>query len=62
MISLNETISNAHHSYPCNASMDQDTILKDSYLHVGGYVIGKAVRRGLDLEEQEGQKLVYIVK
>ena len=61
-ISLNEKISKAHHSYPCNASMDQDAILKDSVLHVGGYLIRNAVRRELGLEEQEGQKLVYIVK
>ena len=61
-ISLNERISKAHHSYPCNASMDQDTILKDSILHLGGYLIRNAVRRELGLEEQEGQKLVYIVK
>jgi len=61
-ISLNERISKAHHSYPCNASMDQDTILKDSILHIGGYLIRNAVRRELGLEEQEGQKLVYVVK
>jgi len=61
-ISLNERISKAHHSYPCNASMDQDNILKDSILHVGGYLIRNAVRRELGLEEQEGQKLVYVVK
>ncbi len=42
--------------------MDQDTILKDSILHIGGYLIRNAVRRELGLEEQEGQKLVYIVK
>lgn len=61
-ITLNERISKAHHSYPCNASMDQDAILKDSILHVGGYLIRNAVRKELGLEEQEGQKLVYIVK
>ena len=61
-ISLNERISKAHHSYPCNASMDQDAILKDSILHVGGYLIRNAIRKELGLEEQEGQKLVYIVK
>lgn len=61
-VSLNERISKAHHSYPCNASMDQDTILKDSILHVGGYLIRNAVRRALNLEEQEAQKLVYVVK
>ncbi|MFX1501879.1 MAG: DUF166 domain-containing protein [Promethearchaeota archaeon] len=61
-ISLNERISKAHHAYPCNASMDQDSILKDSILHVGGYLIRNAIRRELNLEEQEGQKLIYIIK
>jgi hypothetical protein len=61
-LSLNERISKAHHAYPCNASMDQDNILKDSILHVGGYLIRNAVRRALDLEEQEGEKLVYVIK
>lgn len=61
-LSLNERISKAHHAYPCNASMDQDFILKDSILHVGGYLIRNAIRRELNLEEQEGQKLVYVIK
>ncbi|MFX1354582.1 MAG: DUF166 domain-containing protein, partial [Promethearchaeota archaeon] len=61
-ISLNERISKAHHAYPCNASMDQDSILKDSILHVGGYLVRNAIRRELNLEEQEGQKLVYVIK
>ncbi|MFX0035747.1 MAG: DUF166 domain-containing protein [Candidatus Hermodarchaeota archaeon] len=61
-LSLNERISKAHHAYPCNASMDQDSILKDSILHVGGYLIRNAIRRDLNLEEQEGQKLVYVIK
>ncbi|MHA2087314.1 MAG: DUF166 domain-containing protein [Promethearchaeota archaeon] len=60
--SLNEKISKAHHAYPCNASMDQDSILKDSILHVGGYLIRNAIRRELNLEEQEGEKLVYVIK
>lgn len=59
---LNEKISKAHHSYPCNASMDQDTILKDSCLHVGGYLVRNAIRRELKLEEQEGEKLTYVIK
>ena len=61
-LSLNERISKAHHAYPCNASMDQDSILKDSILHVGGYLVRNAIRRELKLEEQEGQKLVYVIK
>ncbi|MFX1488731.1 MAG: DUF166 domain-containing protein [Promethearchaeota archaeon] len=61
-LSLNERISKAHHAYPCNASMDQDSILKDSILHVAGYLVRNAIRRELDLEEQEGEKLVYVIK
>lgn len=61
-LSLNERISKAHHAYPCNASMDQDSMLKDSILHVGGYLIRNAIRRELNMEEQEGQKLVYVIK
>ncbi len=61
-ITLNERISKAHHSYPCSASMDQDSTLKDSVLHVGGYLIRNAVRRALNLEEEEGQKLKYVIK
>jgi len=60
-LSLNERISKAHHSFPCNASMDQDLILKDSILHVGGYLIRNAIRRELDLEEQESKKLKYVI-
>jgi len=61
-LSLNERISKAHHAYPCNASMDQDSILKDSILHVGGYLVRNAIRRELNLEEQVGKKLVYVIK
>jgi len=61
-LSLNERISKAHHAYPCNASMEQDSILKDSILHIGGYLVRNAIRRELNLEEEEGQKLTYIIK
>jgi hypothetical protein len=61
-LSLNEKISKAHHAYPCNASMNADSVLKDSILHVAGYTVRNAIRRALNLEEEEGQKLVYIIK
>ncbi|MBD3350729.1 MAG: thymidylate synthase [Candidatus Lokiarchaeota archaeon] len=35
---LKEMISKAHHSYPCNASMNTDIILKDAPLHIAGYI------------------------
>jgi hypothetical protein len=42
-----ETVSNAHHSYPCTSSMDRDVQLEDTILHKGGYIIRKAVEKGL---------------
>ncbi len=60
--SLNEKISKAHHSYPCNASMDQDSVLKESILHVGGYLIRNEIRKKLNLPIEEERKLVYIIK
>ncbi len=42
--------------------MDQDPILKDSCLHVGGYLVRNAIRRELSLEGQEGLKLTYVIK
>jgi hypothetical protein len=42
-----ETISNAHHSYPCTASMDRDVQLEDTILHKGGYIIREAVEKAL---------------
>lgn len=62
-VSLNEKISKAHHAYPCNASMEQDNILKDSILHVGGYLVRNAVRKALNLvEEKIEKKLKYVIK
>ncbi len=40
---IRERISEAHHSYPCTASMDRDTELGDTILHKGGYIIREAV-------------------
>ncbi|BDC35807.1 MAG: thymidylate synthase [Candidatus Methanoliparum thermophilum] len=36
-------ISEAHHSYPCTASMDRDIELGDTILHKAGYIIREAV-------------------
>jgi hypothetical protein len=47
---LRERISEAHHAYPCTASMDQDPELKDTILHKAGYIIREAtedaIKRG----------------
>ncbi len=58
---LNERISKAHHAYPCNASMDQDIILRDTILHVAGLLVRNGVRRALNLKEDEGFKLTYVI-
>jgi len=44
---LNEVISNAHHAYPCTASMERDTEIKDAILHKAGYIIREAVHDAL---------------
>ncbi|MBY9007291.1 MAG: hypothetical protein KGD63_11095 [Candidatus Lokiarchaeota archaeon] len=60
--SINEKISKSHHSYPCNASMDADNILKDSILHIGGYIIRNVIRNELNLDIEEKKKLNYVIK
>jgi len=44
---LREKISEAYHAYPCTASMDQDTELKDTILHKAGYIIREAVEKAI---------------
>jgi len=40
---IRERISEAHHAYPCTASMEHDKELNDTILHKGGYIIRDAV-------------------
>ena len=42
-----ETVSSAHHAYPCTASMGRDTELGDTILYQAGYIIREAVEEGL---------------
>lgn len=44
---LDEVISNAHHAYPCTASMDRDAETKDTILHKAGYIIREAVHEAI---------------
>jgi len=44
---LEQVISNAHHGYPCTASMEIDPELKDTILHKSGYIIRDAVEQAL---------------
>ena len=49
---LRERISEAHHAYPCTASMDQDPELKDTILHKAGYIIREAVEEAIGRSER----------
>ncbi|MFX0102879.1 MAG: DUF166 domain-containing protein [Candidatus Hodarchaeota archaeon] len=50
VVTLDEKISLAHHSFPCSASMETDPFLRDSPLHIGGYLARDAVHDALELE------------
>ena len=45
---LEQVVANAHHNYPCTASMDIDSELKEPILHKAGYIIRQAVKEALD--------------
>jgi hypothetical protein len=45
---IKETVSAAHHAYPCNASMDSDPETGDTLLHRAGYIIQEAVLEALE--------------
>ncbi|MEA1985386.1 MAG: DUF166 domain-containing protein [Euryarchaeota archaeon] len=42
-----DTVSQAHHSYPCTASMDRDPQLKDTILHEAGHIIRTSVEEAI---------------
>ena len=50
---FNEVISNAHHAYPCTASMERDAELKDTILHKAGYIIRDAVHNAIFIENNK---------
>jgi len=43
-----DRISEAHHSYPCTASMEHDSVLGDTILHKAGYIAREAVEEGIE--------------
>lgn len=49
-VTLDERISLAHHSFPCSASMENDPMLDDSPLHVGGYLARDAIHDAIERE------------
>ena len=52
-----ETISGAHHSYPCTGSMDKDPQIGDTILHKAGYIIREAVEDGMECAKKENDRL-----
>ncbi|VUT24515.1 MAG: Thymidylate synthase [Candidatus Methanolliviera sp. GoM_asphalt] len=44
---IRDVVSEAHHSYPCTASMDRDKEVGDTILHKAGYLIRAAVEEEL---------------
>ncbi|ACX72314.1 Protein of unknown function DUF166 [Methanocaldococcus vulcanius M7] len=44
---IKEEIANAHHNYPCLASMEMDKELGDTILHKAGYIAIKSVEDGI---------------
>ncbi|MFB0562234.1 MAG: DUF166 domain-containing protein [Candidatus Lokiarchaeia archaeon] len=59
---INERISEAHHAYPCTASMQIDKILGDTILHVAGYAIRGAIQEAIEKakEKKHGIKQVAL--
>lgn len=57
-LGLEDRISEAWHSYPCTADMQEDPVLGETILHRAGYVVRKAVKSaiGMDLELKEEER------
>ncbi|MEX2723612.1 MAG: DUF166 domain-containing protein [Candidatus Freyarchaeota archaeon] len=54
---INERISEAHHAYPCTASMQVDKTLGDTVLHVAGYAIRGAVQEAISKATEKKTEL-----
>ncbi|MEM4524508.1 MAG: DUF166 family protein, partial [Archaeoglobaceae archaeon] len=46
-------VSEAHHSYPCTASMEKDMEYNDTLLHVAGYIARHAVDEAIGYKGDE---------
>ncbi len=53
MRDLWNALSEAHHSYPCTASMERDAEYGETLLHVAGYIARHAVDKALGYEGEE---------
>lgn len=57
-------ISEAHHSFPCTASMEKDPEYGDTLLHVAGYIARHSIDSAIGYEgdEEIPEKLMEVVK
>lgn len=53
MRELWNVVAEAHHSYPCTASMERDNEYNETLLHIGGYIARHAVNKALGYEGDE---------
>lgn len=53
MRELWNVVSEAHHSFPCTASMEKDNEYNETLLHIAGYIARHAVDRALGYEGDE---------
>ncbi|MEM2727322.1 MAG: DUF166 family protein, partial [Archaeoglobaceae archaeon] len=53
MRELWNAVSEAHHSYPCTASMEKDPEFNETLLHVAGYIARHAVDKAFGYEGDE---------
>lgn len=51
MQALEQTISGAHHGYPCTGGMEIESELNDTLLHKAGYIIREAVESAIAKEQ-----------
>ncbi|WP_363321785.1 DUF166 family protein [Methanohalophilus sp.] len=53
VVDFEETVSKAHHAYPCTASMQHDPELGDTILHGAGYIIRESVSSAIKEAQKE---------
>ena len=53
MRELWNVVAEAHHSYPCTASMERDNEYNETLLHIAGYIARHAVNKALGYEGDE---------
>ncbi len=53
---IEDTVSVAHHAFPCNASMDVDPEIGEPILHVAGYAVREAVKNAIERAQKSERR------